>query len=479
MKVLLLNAPFEFEGASIQGAKAGARWAHRSPKGFIPFPFFLAYAAAVLKGNNYRVNVIDAIAEGLDGREFLNRITGYRPDVVFMECSTPSIDVDLKFLKMIKEQTQAYTILAGSHATICAESILGENRFVDFILKNEYDFTLKELVGGLENGLNPAEIKGLCWRENGGVICSRENPYVEDLDRLPFPARELFPMSCYNEALCERPNVSIMSSRGCPYNCIFCLWPQTFYGTRRYRFRTSSLVVDEIEILLRDYRPREIYFDDDTFTVNRERVMELSREIKRRGLCFKWDCLGHIGNMDEEMLYAMKDAGCNRIRYGVESGNSMILENINKSTTPDRIREVFCLTKQVGILRHATVTFGLPGETKETLQETIRFILELNPDTVQFSIAVPFPGTRFFKMAEERGWLKTKDWSKFDGHSFSVLDMEGVKAEDIAYAYTSANAVWAVHRRRRGDNPWWRNLFEFARHPLRAIRFLRYYLKYR
>jgi radical SAM superfamily enzyme YgiQ (UPF0313 family) len=137
------------------------------------------------------------------------------------------------------------------------------------------------------------------------------------------------------------------------------------------------------------------------------------------------------------------------------------------------------MTKEVRIARHATVTFGLPGETDETMTETIKFVLELDPETVQFSIAAPFPGTKFFKLAEQNHWLRTMDWSKYDGHSNSVLDMDSVKAADIEAAYREANGVWAVHRRRRGDNPWQRNIAEVIKHPFRAIKFLKYYLKYR
>jgi len=478
MRVLLLNAPFDFVERHTQGAKAGARWAHRAPQGFVPFPFFLAYAAGVLKKSGQDIGVIDAIAQKLNRSEFLRRVEAYNPALVFMECSTPSITVDLKYMEVIKKNTDAITVLAGSHATTMAESILKKNSFIDFILKNEYDFTLNELVARLEKGARPEEVKGLCWRENNQAICSKETPYVENLDTLPLPARDLFPMPSYNEELCDKPNVTIMSSRGCPYKCIFCLWPQTFYGTRRYRFRTTSLVIDEIEMLLKDYSPREIYFDDDTFTVNRNRVLEISNEIRRRGLKFKWDCLGHVGNMDGELLYAMKEAGCNRIRYGVETGSDSILKNINKSITHSQIKKVFSLTKEAGISRHATVSFGLPGETKETMKETIRFILELDPETVQFSVAIPFPGTKFFEVAKERGWLKTEDFSRFDGHSSSVLDLEEIKAGDIEAAYREANGVWAIHRRRRGDNSWWRNLKQFIAHPFRAVKFLRYYLRY-
>ena len=478
MKVLLVNAPFSFDDTHIQGAKAGARWAHRSPKGFIPFPFFLAYAAAVLKKTGHETGVIDAVAEGLGRKEFIDRVKKYTPELVFLECSTPSIETDLKFLEEIKKNTNVITVLGGSHATALAESLLRGNSFIDFILKNEYDFTAAKLASTIEKGLSPEEVEGLCRRENNEITISKETPFVENLDELPYPARELFPMECYNEGLCDKPNTTIMSSRGCPYGCIFCLWPQSFYGTKKYRVRTPSLVVDEIEMLLKKYNPKELYFDDDTFTVNKERVIEIANGIKRRGLKFKWDCLGHVGNMDRELLTAMKEAGCCRIRYGVETGSDKILKNINKPITRRQIKDVFELTKDAGIARHATVTFGLPGDTKKTLNETIKFVLELDPETVQFSIAAPFPGTKFFKLAEEKGWFRTKDFSRFDGHSYSVLDLDEVKAWDIENAYREANGAWAVHRRRRGDNPAGRNIKEFLKHPFRAIKFLIYYLKY-
>lgn len=478
MKVLLLNSPFDFGRPAGQSAKAGARWAHRLSGNFVPFPFFLAYAAGVLKKHGHEVKVIDGIAENIDKGEVLKRLKFYKPELVFMEGSTPSIDSDLKYMALIKENCDVITVLGGSHATALAEDLLKENSCLDYILMNEYDFTLEELASALDKKITPGKIKGLCRREMGGVICSNEAPYVENLDDLPWPARELFPMSAYNEGLCERPNAPLMSSRGCPYNCIFCLWPQSFYGTRRYRFRSTSLVADEIEMLLKTYKPREIYFDDDTFTIHRDRVLEICREIKRRNLKFEWDCLGQVINMDRDLLAAMKEAGCNRIRYGVETGNDDILKRINKPITSSRIKEIFNLTKENGIRTHATVAFGLPGETNETMRETIKFILEINPDTVQFSMATPFPGTKFFELAKEKGWLRNADWPEFDGHTSAVLNLDDVKAEEIENAYKEAQAVWAIHRRRRGDNPWWVNLKELVRHPLKAIKFLRYYKKY-
>ena len=453
MRVFLGNAPWRV-GDRV-GVRAGSRWpftkkCEETDLGYVPFPFFLAYATAVLEKSGIDVNLVDGIAEGLSKEEFLKKVKKFDPDLVLLETSTPSIYVDLEMAREIKERLGCEIALSGPHVSVMYLDIMRED-FVDYILVGEYEYTLLDLVNHLEKGRDLRDVKGLVYRDNGKIKVNERRPLIENLDELPWPARHFLPMYNYNDEFAGmlKPNTQIWASRGCPFGCIFCLWPRVMYGSRKYRVRDPVKVVDEMEWLLDTYKFKSIFFDDDTFNIGKKRVIALANEIKERGIDVPWSIMASAQTMDREMLEAMKKAGLVSLKYGVESGDQEMLNRAKKKLDLNKLRDVVKMTKEMGIKVHLTFMFGLPGETWETVWKTINFALELDPDSIQFSICTPFPGTEYFEWAEKNGFLLTKDWSKYDGASSAVIRTESMNKEDLEKALEMARRIWDKHKLRK------------------------------
>ncbi len=439
MKTLIINPPTE------KGFERSGRWPSHSSGGACQEPLFLAYAAAVLEKAGLEVELIDCRPDYITLEKLSEKITK-EIGLAIIQTSTPSIDLDLETAKALKKKNSNLKIaLVGPHPTVFDKEILNQYPDIDLILRGEYDYTVRDVAQALENDQNFKEIKGITYRDGRNIIRNEDREYIKDLDELPFPARHFLPVNKYFEPLfIGRPTLRLISSRGCPFRCTFCMWPQLMYG-RFFRARDPIKVVDEIEHLKNEYHIKEYYFDDDTFTINPDRVAKICDEIIQRKINLPFDCLARVDTVTPQMLRKMKEAGCIIIRYGVESGSSKILENIRKGITVEQIKLAFKETKKAGIKTHATMIFGLPGETKETVKETIKFVLELDPDYAQFPIAIPYPGTEFYEQAKSRGWLKNSNWSDFDASCPSVLEYPDLKAEDISRAAKLAS--WKFYLR--------------------------------
>ncbi|MBD3389031.1 MAG: radical SAM protein [Candidatus Altiarchaeales archaeon] len=431
MKVLLANLPWISDSEKV-GLRAGSRWPHLKLKKeqlpYYPFPFFLAYAAAVLREGGHEVLIKDCIAEEMTDVEFLEYMKNESADVAVFETSTPSIGNDLMWTSKAKE-LGSKTVLTGPHATAKGEELLREE-YVDFIITYEYEYPLLELVNALGVDGDFTEIKSLGFKEGGKPVVNGKAP-LADVDEMPYPLREELPMEKYIDPFCKHaPNAQMWSSRGCPYQCTYCLEPWVFYGMRSYRARSPESVVDEMQYLVESYGAREIYFDDSSFSVDQERVRSICGEIVKRGLKVYWSCMADA-KLTEETLRAMKEAGCIAIKFGVESADPRILDNINKHVNLSEVRRVVQLLKRIGIESHATYMFGLPGETRETMEKTLKFAFSLGTDTAQFSMAIPYPGTKFYEQAEREGWLKAGDWSDFTGQN-PVIEYPNLSGAEIA-----------------------------------------------
>lgn len=481
MKVLITNPPWIIDRGFTKrlGVRAGSRWpftieAQRSISipSYLPFPFFLAYAAAVLEKNDFDVLLIDAIAEEMNNDEFVKKIKEYKPDLVLLETSTPSIDIDLAMAKRIKDEIkdQSRIALCGPHVSVLGEEVLKENNFIDYILVGEYEYTLLDLV----RGSNMRDILGLIYRQGNKIQVNPRRPVIEDLDELPWPARHFLPMDKYSDAFCglPLPSLQIWASRGCPYKCIFCMWPEVMYGGHRYRARDPVKVVDEIEWCIQEYGFKSIYFDDDIFNIGKDRILRLSQEMKRR-IRLPWGIMARADTMDREMLETMSENGLYALKYGVESGTQEILNRSGKDLDLNKVTEMVKFAKEFGIKVHLTFTFGLPGETKETIQKTINYAAELDPDSVQFSLVTPFPGTRYFEMADKEGFLVSKNWTDYDGARKSVIRTNNLSAEDLKEALCLAMKRFQKARFKRKKVYYLRKGIQ---HPLIAIRRVYEYL---
>lgn len=411
MRVLITNPPWPGEGF---GARSDVRWPHKRSDKFIEYPIYLAYLAAIVRRSGYQVAFLDAILEELGIDQFARRVVESGADLVVLECSTPSIEFDLQSASALKKlRPGVRTVLVGSHPTVYHREIMTENPDVDAICRGEFDYTVRDLVHAVAAGSSWEGVEGLTWRDGESVRVNPARPLIEDLDRIPFPARDLVSSPCYRQGTFrgKRPT-TVVTSRGCPFHCTYCLWPSTLYG-HKFRARSAENVVDELEEAITRFGVDEVYFDDDSMALDRERMLEICRLIVERGLRFEWIAQCRVDSMDEEVLMAMKRAGCRYIRFGVESGSPKMLKLMKKGITPERVLETFRLARKAGIRTQAFFLFGVPGETGETVRETIEFAKKLRPGSAQFAVAIPHPGTELFRTATEKGWIHYRKWEDF------------------------------------------------------------------
>jgi len=424
MKTLIINPPGE------KGFDRSGRWPGKAMGGTFIEPLFLAYTAAVLEKENLPITLIDCRPFYISQEELLKKI-GNDVDLAVLQTSTPSIDLDLDTAKKIKNKfPKIKIVLVGSHVTVLDKEIMEKNEYIDFVARREYEYTIRDLAKEIE----PENILGITFRKNGIILRNSDRPYIENLDELPFPARHLLPMHTYFDPLFKsKKTFRLMGSRGCIYQCTFCLWPQTMYG-RKIRFRDPKKIVDEIEGFINNFGAKGFYFEDDTFTTNPKHVEGICNEILKRKIKVKWSCLGRVDTMTEETLRLLKKAGCYMMRVGIESSSQEILDRIKKGITVDQITKALKLAKKVNIKVHVSYVLGLPGETKKTLEEDVKFAIKLDNDYGQFGMLVPYPGTEIYDEAKKNGWLKAKKWSDFEASENSVVEYPNLSAKEITQA---------------------------------------------
>jgi hopanoid biosynthesis associated radical SAM protein HpnJ len=411
MRTLFLQAP-SFDGFD---GGAGSRYqARREIKSFW-FPTWLAQPAALVEGSR----LVDAPPH----RQGLAEVAAMARDhdLAVLHTSTPSFASDVKVAERLKAENPSLTVgLIGAKVAVQAEASLRDAPVVDFVARNEFDFTVKEVAEGRKF----ADIKGLSWRNrDGALIHNPERPVLEDMDALPFVSpvyRRDLDYTRYFIGYLKHPYVSLYTGRGCKSRCTFCLWPQTV-GGHRYRTRSVGHVMEEIRYIKAEFPGlREIFFDDDTFTDDGPRAEAIAREMGKLGVT--WSCNAKA-NVPRKTLEVLKDNGLRLLLVGYESGNQQILHNIKKGMRVDVARRFTRDCHELGIAIHGTFILGLPGETAETIQETIRFAIETNPHTVQVSLAAPYPGTFLYDQALREGWLDTANTEYVDAHGVQIAPL--------------------------------------------------------
>lgn len=432
MKILVINEPF------VPGFCRTQRWAARTRGRVLRAPDWLAYATAVLERDIPEAKTIlyDFPAMGWDKTKLAEIIKLTKPDFVVLDSTTPSIYSDIECAKIVKENSKAKVIMVGPHISVLFEETLNiAEGAVDVACIGEYDYTVRDVIKNFNNLEN---VKGICFIKNNKPFKSSNRELIENLDELPFPAWHHLDMMKYFDGGKLYPYIDIISGRGCPNKCIFCLWPQVMHGYK-YRLRSAKNVVDEIQrdinMCPQVLKGGEFFFEDDTFTVDKNRAIEICEEILKRNLKITFSVNGRVDNADREMFKIMKRAGCREILVGFESGVQKILNNMNKNITLQQSREFMKLAKETGLQVHGCFVIGLPGETEQTAKQTIDFALSLGLDTIQFSGAVPFPGTKFFNICQEKGWLLTKQWSKWldSGEQQGIVSYPEISQEKINY----------------------------------------------
>lgn len=401
-------------------------------------------AAAYARNNGHDVLLIDSVAEPSDFDSVRKRLSSFKPQLVFAETSTPSLENDLTLLHEIKKDFPEVPIVcAGSHSPDFALELMKKEKFPDFWIAGEYDFVASELASAIEKSTDPLSVTGVFNAASKNVPAFAS---VKDLDSLPEPLYNALPVTNYSDPVCGLPSPSGQTflSRGCPFKCSFCVWPQVVYGNRSYRTRSIGKALDEVETLINTYKCESFYFDDDTANIGEERMKFLASEIVRRGLnIYPWAMMARADCMTDPMLDDLASAGLYAVKYGVESVSPALTDACGKGTNLEKFRRAIEKTKSLGIKMHLTFTFGLPGETPETIDETVDFAIATAPESAQFSICTPFPGTDFFEECVRNGWLTTSDWKKFTGDGCdAVIGTASLSSEKLLESYAAAMKKW-------------------------------------
>jgi len=434
MKVLFLNPPFLPNFSREQRSPAVTK------SGTFYYPMWLCYTAGLLEKSGFEIKIIDAPAGKLNHKTVFKMIEDFSPELTVVDTSTPSIFNDVDVAVKIKESTGSFIILVGTHPSALPAETLEMNDSIDAVAKREYEHTILELASFLREGRTDITglktIDGISFRAEGKIFHNREREALEDIDSLPFVSevyRKHLNHRDYFYAHSQHPIITLITARGCPYQCVYCLYPQTFNG-RKVRYRNVTQVVDEIEYCLSHFPDlKEIMFEDDTLTLNKRRAIEFANEILKRGLKFKWSANSRA-DVDFETMKILKEAGARLFCVGIESGEQFVLDSMKKGLKVERIRKFFEDVKTAGILVHGCFLVGNPGETKETLEKTFQFALELNPDTAQFFPIMIYPGTEAYRWATEKGYLTTQDfreWLTPEGLHNCVVSRPGLSNEEL------------------------------------------------
>ncbi len=419
MKTLLLNPP-SFEGFD---GGASSRWPATREIASFWYPVWLAYPAGLIPESR----LLDAPPHGVGVKETVEISKDY--DFVVLFTSTPGFKNDVRLAEMMKAAKPDIKIcFVGPHVTVRPEESLRASAAIDFVARKEFDYSVAEYA----EGRPLSEIEGISYIKDGQVVHNTERKPLHDLDKLPFASdiykRDL-DITKYNVPFLLHPYIAFYTERGCPALCTFCLWPQTISG-HPWRTRSADNVAEEVRRALQ-YFPnmKEIFFDDDTFAWRKSRVLEICEKFKP--LKFTWSCTSRV-HTDYETLKAMKESGCRLLIVGFESGDDQILKNIKKGTTTDQARKFMKNCKKLGIAVHGDFILGLPGETKESIERTIKFAKELDCETIQVSIAHAYPGTEMYEQMAKLGFLDDSDQMADDeGHQLPQVRIPGLTKAEV------------------------------------------------
>ena len=459
LKTLFLNPPsFEnFDGG------AGSRWPATREIESYWYPVWLAYPTGMLEG----ARLLDAPPHKVSAEETINIVGDYEFLVLFT--STPGFPGDIRLSQKIKELNPNIKIaFVGPHVTVLPEKSLHDCPAIDFVCRKEFDYA----VVNYAKGMPLEQIPGISFLKDGKVVHTPDAPQIQDLDALPHVTevykRDL-DVTRYNVPFLLHPYVSLYTTRGCPAQCTFCLWPQTLSG-HPWRKRSSDDVATEMA-KAKEYWPnvKEFFFDDDTFNIQKARTIELCAKLKPLGLT--WSCTSRV-TTDYETLKAMKEAGCRLLIVGYESGDPQILKNIKKGATVERARQFTKDCHKLGLVVHGDFILGLPGETRETINNTIAFAKELDVETIQVSVAHAYPGTELYDYAVKNGFM-VGDNKMVDegGHQLAHIQYPGLPAEEILDAvhrfydeyYFRPKAVFRILKRAAFDSDDRKRLYKEAR----------------
>lgn len=432
MNILVVNPPYVSRFSRSQRSPAVTKG------GTFYYPVWLAYATGVLEQEGFTVKLIDAVAQKMDLEHTLAMGRIFNPELVVVDTSTPSIYNDVRTAAALKDALpESWVTLVGTHPSALPAETLGLCDKVDSVARGEYEYTLRDLAYALEKRDSLESILGLSFRVGERIVHNPPRPLIEDLDALPFVSQvyeKHLNVRDYYFAASNYPMAMIMTGRGCPYRCFFCVYPQTLHG-RKYRFRSPENVVTEFEYIRHNLpEVKEVAIEDDTFTANRERCREICSLIIARKLGITWYANARA-DLDLATMKIMKQAGCRLLVAGFESGNQTVLNRMHKGLKLESSRQFMRDAREVGLLVHGCFMVGNPGESMETMRQTLKFAEELNCDSAQFYPVFVYPGTEAFHWAQNEGYLLTSDYAKWltpDGSHNCVINLPGLSASEMA-----------------------------------------------
>jgi hopanoid biosynthesis associated radical SAM protein HpnJ len=447
MKTLFLNPP-SFEGFD---GGAGSRWPSTREIESYWYPVWLCYPAGMLEGSK----VLDAPPHHVSIEETVAQAKLYEMLVLFT--SSPGFHVDVKIAEMMKDSNPKLKVaFVGPPVTIEPDKALNTSKAIDFIVRREFDHQ----IANFAKGAKLEDLPGVSYRKNGENVHNPEGGSIENLDELPWVSKVYkrdLDFRKYNVPFLLHPYISFYTTRGCPAMCTFCLWPQTHSG-HRWRLRSSVDIANECRYVLENFPGlKEIFFDDDTFNYRKARTIELCAELKK--LKFTWSCTSRV-TTDYETLKAMKEAGCRLLIVGYESGDEQILRNIKKGATIDMARRFTENCHKLGLVIHGDFIVGLPGETRDTLRNTIDFAKRMDVETIQVSIAHAFPGTEFYDFAKKNNLVQI-NMADDEGHQLPNVVYPGILEKDelvdwverfYGEYYFRPKAAWRIVRKAIFDN---------------------------
>lgn len=427
----------------------------------------LIYLGAYLRQNNYKCRLIDANALGLSIDETVNQILALSPKFVGITSPTMLISAAGRIAKKLKDNNpDIITIVGGPHITAVPNETMMLYTDIDIGVLGEGEITVIELLRAFENKINLESVTGIIYRDNGNLKITPARLFIEDIDTLPVPAWDMLPdlLKHYQQSavrIDRLPNISLVSSRGCPFQCIFCA--RNVFGNVT-RAHSADYIIKMIKYLIKEYKIKSVSFEDENFVIYRKRLVEFCNRLIEEKLDITWDCASNVNAVNHELLFLMKRAGCWQINYGIETGSQRILDFIKKGTKLENVEKALRMTKDAGIVTKGYFIVGHPTETRESIQETIDFIKKIALDVFQMSFMIPLPGTELYKIASQYGEFKN-DWDNMNIWT-PLFIPTGLSQEDLENE--SKRAYKAFYLR-------WRPIFTYLKRMLKSAAFIKFF----
>ena len=433
MKIFCLNPPY------LENYSRTQRSPQVTKSGTFYYPIWLAYAVTAVEASGHRVRLVDALADRRSLDWCLESAKRDEPDLIVIDTSTPSIENDASVARQLKELIpESLVCLVGPHVSATANETLRAYPWVDFVTIGEYDHSLRDIADSLQSGSSNdwKNVAGIAHLEGDEVKTNPRQAWIQDLDSIPFVSSTYLrhlDFQNYFYAITQWPVVTIISGRGCPYKCNYCMYPQVLHG-HQYRTRSPENVAAEMSFIEKSFLGvKEIFIEDDTLTLHRKRVVALCEEIIRLGLKINWTCNARA-DVDLDTLKIMKAANCRLLCVGIESGDQRILDEVGKGIQLQQVEQFFEDVKQAGVMVHGCFMAGNRGETRETMEKTLGLAKRLNPDTAQFYPLMVYPGTKAYEWARSEGLIKARTWKEWlteDGHHSTVVDRPDLPHDEV------------------------------------------------